>query len=223
MADDETDERPLLLSTACARQADWRVAIPTVLLLLAIFAVTAPFARHQLGNIPAFLPSYQAAVAITELLTAGMLLAQFSITRSRALRVLGCGYLFTTCMVIPFTLSFPGLLSEAGLLPASGPQTTVWLYLFWHAGLPLVVMAYAWLQEVDDQAQRVTELPRGSSGPAILCGVGVVLLAVVALVLLATVGAALLPPSSSARSGHLVLRRSLRSGDGVRTRCSTSG
>jgi PAS domain S-box-containing protein len=157
-----------------------------------MFAIIVPFSKHRLGSIPAFIPSHLTAVAITDLLTAGLLLAQFNITRSRALLVLGCGYLFTACMIIPHALSFPGLFSEAGLLPGSGPQTTVWLYSFWHCGFPLVVIVFARMK-VDDGAERGIEQSRHSSGPAILCGVGIVLLAVAALVLLATIGSALLP------------------------------
>ena len=158
-----------------------------------MFAIIVPFAKHPLGSIPALIPSHLTAVAIVDLLTAGLLFAQFNITRSRALLVLGCGYLFTALVIIPFALSVPGLFSEAGILPGSGPQTTVWLYLFWHAGFPLVVIVFALVKD-DDRAQREIEQSRNSSGPAILCGVGIVLLAVVALVLLATIGSALLPP-----------------------------
>jgi len=96
-------------------------------------------------------------------------------------------------MVVPFALSVAGVFSEAGILPGSGPQTTPWLYMFWHAGFPLVVVVFA-VVKGDDRAQLEIEQSRNSSGPAILCGVGIVLLAVVALVLLATIGSALLPP-----------------------------
>jgi hypothetical protein len=71
LADD--DEQPVWLSTACAGQADRRFAIPTVLLLAAMFAIIVPFAKHQLGSIPALIPSHLTAVAITDLLTAGLL------------------------------------------------------------------------------------------------------------------------------------------------------
>ena len=37
---------------------------------------------------------------------------------------------------------FPGVFAPAGLLDA-GPQTTAWLYMFWHGGFPLFVIAYA--------------------------------------------------------------------------------
>ena len=59
--------------------------------------------------------------------------------------LLACGYLFTFGMVVAHGLTFPGVFAPAGLLGA-GPQTTAWLYMFWHAGFPLAVIAYAWLQ-----------------------------------------------------------------------------
>ena len=120
MADDPTGEQPVLLSTApaTARRLAAR-ASPVVLLSLARSSSSAvPFAKQQLGLRLGFIPIYQTALAITDLMTAGLLLAQFNITRSRALLVLGCGYLFTGCMVVPHTLSYPGLFSETGLLPA---------------------------------------------------------------------------------------------------------
>ena len=116
MADAPAGVQPVLLSTARATRADWQLAVPVVVLLLLIFVVTVPFAKQQLAYVWAFIPIYQTALAITDLLTAGLLLAQFNITRSRAMLVLGCGYLFTAFMVVPHTLSFPGLFSEAGLL-----------------------------------------------------------------------------------------------------------
>lgn len=127
-----------------------------------------PFAKNQLGYVFGFIPIYQTALAITDLMTAGLLLSQFRIARSPALLVLGCGYLFTGCMVIPHTLSYPGLFAEFGLLPASGPKTTAWLYMFWHAGFPLVVIAYAWLKDTAGKSELKL---KGSAWRAILCGI----------------------------------------------------
>ena len=71
-----------------------------------------------------------------------LLFSQFMRLRSRALLLLAAGYLFDALMIVPHALSFPGVFSETGLLHA-GPQTTAWLYAFWHAGFPLFVLAYA--------------------------------------------------------------------------------
>jgi hypothetical protein len=190
MAVDRSGEQPVLLSTAPASAADWRLALPVALLSLLVFIICIPFARHQLPYVWAFIPTYQTALAITDLMTAGLLLAQFNITRSRALLVLGCGYLFTGFTVIPHTLSYPGLFAEFGLLPASGSNTTAWLYMFWHAGFPLAVIAYAWLKDRDTPSPAAS----GSCWPEILGGVAVALLATGAVTWLATAGSAWLPP-----------------------------
>lgn len=187
MADDPGGTEPVLLSTAPAQRSDWQLAIPVVAVLAVTCAVTLPFVKMPLGYVWPFIPSYQTALAITDLLTAALLLAQFNITRTRALLVLGCGYLFTGFMVIPHTLSYPGLFSELGLLPGSGTQTTAWLYMFWHSGFPLVVMGYARLKGRSGELQ-------GSARVAILAGIAATLLAAFGMVMLATYGKALLPP-----------------------------
>ena len=107
MSADPSGEQPVLLSTALATRADWRLALPVVLLSLAAFFITIPFVKQQFAYVWAFIPTYQTALAITDLMTAGLLLAQFNITRSRAMLVLACGYLFTGCMVVPHTLVVP--------------------------------------------------------------------------------------------------------------------
>jgi PAS domain S-box-containing protein len=46
----------------------------------------------------------------------------------------------------------PDFFSPTGLLGAD-QQTTVWLYMIWHGGFPLCVLAYAWLKEADGGAR----------------------------------------------------------------------
>ena len=91
---------------------------------------------------PAFIPIYQSALVINDLVTAVFLLGQQQFLRTGALTVLAGGYLFTALMSILHALTFPGLFSPTGLLGA-GPQTTAWLYMFWHGGFPLFVIGYA--------------------------------------------------------------------------------
>src|SRR5207302_10746616 len=81
-------------------------------------------------------------------ITAVLLFAQFSILRSRAILAISSGYLFTALMLIPWMLTFPGVFAPGGLLGA-GLQSTVWLYILWHAGFPTFVIAYALLQDAD--------------------------------------------------------------------------
>jgi PAS domain S-box-containing protein len=70
-----------------------------------------------------------------------LLFSQFAILRARGLLFLAGGYLFTAPVALIHALTFPGLFAPTGLLGA-GTQTTAWLYMIWHAGLPLMVIVY---------------------------------------------------------------------------------
>ncbi len=181
-------ERSAFLSTAPAARAARRLALTVVLVSLVAFLVAAPFAGVPLPQVWAFIPIYESALATNALITASLLFAQFSISRSRALLVLACGYLFTAVMVVPHALTFPGLFSPTGLLGA-GSQSTVWLYMFWHGGFPLFVIAYALIGKRDRGAVR----PPPPSRAIVLPSGAAVIAAGCALTLLATAGHDLLP------------------------------
>ena len=100
----------------------------------------------RLRPVPAFVASYQSALAVNDLITAILLFSQFAVLRSRALLLLASGYLFTAAAAIVHALTFPGLFAPTGLFDA-GPQTTVWLYMIWHGGFPLFVLGYALLKD----------------------------------------------------------------------------
>jgi signal transduction histidine kinase len=131
-----------LLSLAPAGRRERRIALGVVVASTVAFLAAAPFAKLQLTPVPAFLPAYQAALILNELITALLLFGQFHILRSQALLLLAGAYLFSALMAVSHALSFPGLFLPAGLLGA-GPQTTAWIYFLWHAGFPLLVILYA--------------------------------------------------------------------------------
>jgi signal transduction histidine kinase len=115
-----------------------------VLALFAILAVTWPFATIKLPAIDAFVPSLAAALFISDSVTAVLLFGQFSILRRWSLLVIANGFLFSALIVIAHALAFPGAFSRTGLF-GSGLQSAVWLYWFWHSGLPLAVIGYVLL------------------------------------------------------------------------------
>ncbi|HEY6240955.1 MAG TPA: MASE4 domain-containing protein [Burkholderiales bacterium] len=198
------DERPVFLSTLPVSRREFRLALAVVLVSVAVFLASAPFAKLQLAPVPAFIPILASALVINDLITAVLLFGQFGFLRSRALLVLSSGYLFTAFMTVAHALSFPGLFSPTGLLGA-GPHSTAWLYIFWHVGFPLLVVAYALLK---DERQE-TNLPRGRAGAAILAGVTAVLVVVCGLTLFATAWQSALPAvmegNRIAAQGHVVL------------------
>jgi signal transduction histidine kinase len=138
-----------ILSSLSPSLAQKRLALAVVLVLLAVFLITAGLLSSvQLARIDAFVPAYAGAMLVNDSITAVLLFAQFSILRSRAILAISSGYLFTALMLIPWMLTFPGVFAPGGLLGA-GLQSTVWLYILWHAGFPTFVIAYALLQDAD--------------------------------------------------------------------------
>src|SRR5207245_10343026 len=128
--------------TLPAGRRERRLALAVLLVSGTIFLALAPFARRPLGQVWAFIPIYESALVINDLVTAVLLFGQFSILRSRALRVLAGAYLFTAFMTIAHALTFPGLFAPTGLL-GSGPQSTAGLYMFWPGGVPAPLLPSA--------------------------------------------------------------------------------
>src|SRR5216684_4118268 len=116
MADELTEEHQVFLSALPAGRDEHRVALAVVLVSIVVFLAIAPFAQIPLAPLPAFIPIYESALVINDLITAVFLFGQFNISRSRALLLLACGYLFTGFLAISHALTFPGLFSPTGLL-----------------------------------------------------------------------------------------------------------
>ena len=119
-------------------------AVAVAAVALVAFAAIAPFAGTPLTTLNALFPTLDAIVFISDLITAVLLFAQFSISRSRALFALASGYLFTALIVVPHALTFTGAFSPTGLLGAN-IQTGSWLFIFWHLGFALGLLGYALL------------------------------------------------------------------------------
>jgi diguanylate cyclase (GGDEF)-like protein len=185
MPRDAPSEQAMFLSTAPAGRFEGRVALAFVLVSTAIFLVIAPIATRPLPPERAFIPAYEAALVFNDLITAVFLLGQFHALRLRGLLLLGCAYLFTAALAVSHLLSFPGLLAPTGLIGA-GPQTTAWLYMIWHVGFPILVIAYALSKD-----RRIRD--GASARAAMASAIAVTLGAAVALTLLATAGQDALP------------------------------
>src|SRR5215216_4318782 len=173
-------ERDIFLSTMSATRGDRRAAFAVVGVSAVLFACAVPFAGVPLAPVPAFVASYQSALAINDLITAILLFSQFAITHSRALLLLASGYLFTAMAATVHALTFPGLFAPAGLFGA-GTQTTVWLYMVWHGGFPLLVLGYA-LLKVGDEKPKV----RSSTSAAVVASIFAVSVAIAAFTWLVT-------------------------------------
>lgn len=139
-ATDAGERRPLLTSAPPTR-AQNRLALALVLVLTGATLITAPDARRALAGTEVLLPAYAAAVLVVELVTAALLLAEFSVQRTRALLVLAMGYLYAGLLAVPWALTFPGVFAATGL--DAGLQSTAAIAALRRIGFPLFVIAYA--------------------------------------------------------------------------------
>ena len=182
-------DRHFVLSSLPPSTAQKRLALGLVCALLGIYVLITfgPFSGVVLGRLDAFVPIYTTAVLVNDSMTAILLYAQFSILRLRSTLVIASGYVFTGLFMIPYALTFPGVLAPAGLV--GGMQSTVWLYVVWHIGFPLFVLAYALSK--DSESRKA--LWYGSVRAGITLSAGTAVLLVVASALLCIVGEAWLP------------------------------
>lgn len=189
MAASNTGQQWEFLVNAAATPRQKQLAAIIAIVALMAFLLAAPFARVPLAQVPAFIVSYQAALFAIHMITAVMLYEQFVRLRSPAVLILAAGYLFDAFLIVPHTLSFPGAFATTGLLGAK-MQTTAWLYIFWHGGFPLFVLAYALLRR-REAGGTVGSFDR--PGAAIALSIAGVAVLATALAALATVGHDLLP------------------------------
>jgi signal transduction histidine kinase len=162
-------------STA-ARYAASVLAILSVVLIAAL----GPIAKRPMGEAAAFLPAYQCALIVVDLVTAVLLYGEFRAGRALALLVLTAAYLFEVGSLIIYTLSFPGLFAPAGVI-GGGSQSPSWLWLLWHGGFVAAIWIYG-LMTPRTMGPRVQEI----AGPTALALLAVAA-ALVAMLLLVTV------------------------------------
>ncbi|HKT96719.1 MAG TPA: sensor domain-containing diguanylate cyclase, partial [Paraburkholderia sp.] len=127
----------LLTGPATRRQALFAGLCAFAILLT--LALAAPRARDALPAVGPFMPMCALTVFTTSGIAAFLLGARFAATRLPMLGALGGAYAFTAITVALQLLMFPGVFSRTGLLGA-GPHSAAWMWVFWHAGFPALVI-----------------------------------------------------------------------------------
>ena len=145
---------PWLISLLPPSTAHKRAAVAVATFFVVLFLVCFRFANIGLAEISVYIPLVAAIMFLNDVITASLLLAQFSVVRSRALLWLGNGYLFTALVVAAYGLFWPGAFHSSGPFGA-GPQTEPWLYLIWHAGLPVAIIIYGFLRRREREVPSV--------------------------------------------------------------------
>jgi PAS domain S-box-containing protein len=207
---DSTDQPQISLAYLPPTPRQARSALAAAAVLLLGLAVLAPFAAKPLPQVNGFIPALDAIIFVTDLITASLLLAHFSVTRQRAVCALACGYLFSAAIVVAHGLTFPGPFSPPGYLDGSSDTNfrlyLAWnfrFYLLWHLGLPAALFAYVWFRDKD-------RTKAGAHTPialVVICTVAGVLALASCTAWLATAGDEHLPSAVRYAVGYTVAAR----------------
>ena len=161
-----------LLNSAPPSRAQKKIALAMVLVMTIVVVAATPAARYPLSGTEALLPAYAAARLLVELMTAALLIAHFATHPFPAILTLANGYLFSALLVVPWALTFPGVLDAFGL--TSADQSTAYIAAIRRIGFPLFVLAYL-------ARRSMPPLPYGTAKPQILANVLVTAAAAAAL------------------------------------------
>jgi signal transduction histidine kinase len=163
-------------------------AVGVVILLLVGATIEAPFAQVPAARIDAFIPVVQTVICLTDLVTAILLFAQYSVQPRAAILALASGYIASGSFAFLQTLAFPGSYAPTGVI-GGGTHSAAWLFVWWHTTFPLAILIYALRKDVPHPADRSGR----SAGVAIGIAVGCALAVIGALTVLATAGETYLP------------------------------
>jgi signal transduction histidine kinase len=158
-----SDDHDLLISSPPSTSQK-KIALAMVLVMTTVVLVVAatPAAQYLLSGTEALLPGYAAARILIELMTAALLIAHFATHPFPAILTLANGYLFSALLVVPWALTFPGVLDALGLGPTD--QSTAYIAAIRRIGFPLFVLAYL-------ARRSMASLPSGTAVPQILANV----------------------------------------------------
>ena len=173
------------LASMAVDKGQLRAALGVAAAATVLTVVLLPFAALTWTGFPGFILINQTALLITYGLAAAVLFAQFRRGRSVPLLLAAAGTLYTAAIVALQLASFPGVVAGGRLL-GSGPETTTWLWTFWHIGPPLVGLGYAAARRARPVA------PEWARAAAVLAALGALGLAAAAAAV-ATLGLPWLP------------------------------
>jgi PAS domain S-box-containing protein len=116
------------------------IAITICAVFSAICLLAVHFGTVRGPEAKPFLAIVGTAWGIADLLTAFLLLAQFSFTGTAFFCALGAAYALSGFLAWPYLLAFPGLFFT-GPLSVPDQQISIGLWILWHASFPTIVIS----------------------------------------------------------------------------------
>ena len=181
-------EVPLTIAATPISTRERNIAFGVIVVIAVLDAIVAPFAHVQLARVDAFIPAVQSVMCVIDLLTAVLLLAQYSIQPTRGVLAVASGYVFSGLFAFIQTLTYPGAYSPTGPI-GDRINSAPWIFVFWHTAFPLALIVYALSKDEGKEA----DLSGRSIGVGIVGTIAFVLTATAALTWLAVDGVRYLP------------------------------
>lgn len=114
-----------------------------IAILMTVFAVfLVPISAESNPIMPAFLPVVSTLTTLTCLMTAYLLTTHWRLLQLSPLAILASGYFFLGMCIIAQTLFFHGS-GNGESLWGTTEQSSIWIWVLWHAIFPLYIMLYA--------------------------------------------------------------------------------
>ena len=161
-------EFPLVMAAMPINEREKRIALGVVIFLLSVVVIVAPFANTPLAHIDVFVPVLQTAMCVVDLVTAALLLAQYTIFPKHALLVVASGYVLSGLFAFIQTLAFPGAYSATGLI-GDGINSAAWIFVLWHSSFAIAVIVYALTKDAKEAASLSDRSAAATMGIAIAC------------------------------------------------------
>jgi len=144
---------PIALADLMDRRAPRRAVGFGIALALAstmLVAAAIHFGNVRGAVVVPFVPMCATLWCVADLLTAYLLLTQFSVNGMRAFAIFGLAYGISGLLTIPYIAFFPGVFGDVPAVSAR-LQVSVWLWVVWHFTFPALVAG----SRVFDRAGRV--------------------------------------------------------------------
>lgn len=154
----------------------FRRSVGFAIAIIILGVVVVAFGHIQLAAFPQFTTFHAGFVLLVDAITSLVLFGQFRYRRQPTYAILGCAYLFNAMVMVPFLLSFPGALKAASVV-IGGPQSSIWVWHFWHILFPALVIVSLAVEErypnTEVPVERVTQVVAAAAGIALALALAV--------------------------------------------------
>ncbi|GAC1308309.1 MAG: hypothetical protein NVS2B3_09170 [Vulcanimicrobiaceae bacterium] len=132
-----TTDASTTFATQPSSLVERRLACALLVVLGAVSLAAIPFRGHAFAETPAFVPAFAGTTAMADFLAATLLLGLYRVDGSRGVLAIAAAYLLDALLIVPYALTFPGVVDARGFIGNEQSAATLWL--LWHVAFPAIV------------------------------------------------------------------------------------